>query len=362
MTTQPQVRYFLGANSPQGYFFLHHQLLDPAHAECIYILKGGAGCGKSYLMKEVAERAEASGLSVEYIACANDLQSLDAVLIPGKKAAVIDGTSPHVVEPQYPGLVEHYVNLERYYDPGGLRPLRGEIAACMGDMKSCYNRAARCLRAASEIEEDIRSVLLTHALEERIMRRAGGIAARELKNAGKEKRAAPGEVKQRFLSGITHAGAVCFFETADALCRRVFEFSDSYGLAHLMLTVILTAAVAAGYDVVACPSPMAPDRLEHLLIPGLSLAFVTSSPGLPYGKRPARRIRLDAMADGELLRRCKPKLRFSKKISAALTEEAVCALKQAKDDYDLLEGLCTPHVDFAGVREAADEVSAGILE
>ena len=70
-----------------------------------------------------------------------------------------------------------------------------------------------------------------------------------------------------------------------------------------MLTHLAAGALASGHDVIVCPSPLFPDRMEHLLIPSLSLAFVSASPSLPYPKRPYRRIRLDAMADAELLRR-----------------------------------------------------------
>ncbi len=133
-------------------------------------------------------------------------------------------------------------------------------------------------------------------------------------------------------------------------------------MAHIMLTHLLTAAVAAGHDVVACPSPMAPKRLEHLLIPGLSLAFLTSSPAMPYGKRPARRIRLDAMADGELMRRSKPRLRFSRKVSTALLDEAVSSLLQAKTIHDELEVLYNPHVDFKEVYAAGDAIAAQLLQ
>jgi len=360
MTTEPQVRYFLGANSPLGFYSLYKQLIDPACAESIYILKGGAGCGKSSLMKRVAEQIEAAGLSVEYIYCSGDLTSLDAILIPQKKAAIVDGTAPHVVEPQYPGLIEHYVNLERCYDVKGLSPLRNEIMECINSCKSCYSRAYHCLNAAAEIEQDLRAILATPLLEEQIAKRAKGILSRELR--GKGKGAAPGSIKQRFLSGITHDGVVCFFDTADALCKRVYELADSYGLAHIMLTHLLTAVVAAGHDVIACPSPMAPDRLEHLLIPDLSVAFITSSGAMHYSKRPDRRIRLDAMADGELLRRNKPRLRFSKKVSTALEEEAVSSLLQAKTLHDELEKLYNPHVDFGEVYASADAIIAQILE
>lgn len=43
MQAQPQVRFFLGANSPGGFYSLYDQLIDPAQAEEIYILKGGPG-------------------------------------------------------------------------------------------------------------------------------------------------------------------------------------------------------------------------------------------------------------------------------------------------------------------------------
>ena len=33
MTTEPKVRYYLGANSPNGFYSLYDQLLDPGEAE-----------------------------------------------------------------------------------------------------------------------------------------------------------------------------------------------------------------------------------------------------------------------------------------------------------------------------------------
>ena len=154
---------------------------------------------------------------------------------------------------------------------------------------------------------------------------------------------------QRFLGGVTWKGVLCQFETVDALCKRVYELADTYGLAHSMLTHLAAGALAAGHDVIVCPSPLFPDRMEHLLIPSLSLAFVSAS---PY-----RRIRLDAMADAELLRRNKARLKFSRKVSAALVEEAVDSLAQAKAMHDELEGLYNPHVDFDRVYQTAQAIT-----
>ena len=178
-----------------------------------------------------------------------------------------------MVEAKCPGAVEHYVNLDSCYDSVALSPLRQELMACTADYKNCYRRAYRCLSAAAQIAEDLRSTLLTPALEAKMQKRAAGILSREVRRSKKQ---LPGRVTQRFLSAITHAGPQFLFETTKLQCPRIYELADNYGLAHTMLSHLLAGFTAAGYDVVACPSPMAPERLEHLLIPSLELAFLTS--------------------------------------------------------------------------------------
>ncbi|MBE6973459.1 MAG: hypothetical protein E7440_06235 [Ruminococcaceae bacterium] len=262
-----------------------------------------------------------------------------------------------MVEPKYPGVVEHYVNLECCYDSTSLAPLRREIMGCMTDYKACYHRAYRCLDAAAQVAQDIRATLLTPVLEEKMQKRASGILNREVR---RKKDAMPGTVTQRFLSAITHAGPMSLFPTAQAQCSRIYELADSYGLCHPMLTCLLSGITAAGYDVVACPSPMAPDRLEHLLVPQLSLAFLSTSPAVPFSDHPYRRIRLDAMAGTENLRRSRPRLRFAKKVSASLIDEAVASLAQAKSMHDELEALYNPHVDFSRVDAVARDIIARI--
>ena len=49
MSQTYQIQYFLGANSPQGFYSLYDQLLPTETANAIYIIKGGPGCGKSTL-------------------------------------------------------------------------------------------------------------------------------------------------------------------------------------------------------------------------------------------------------------------------------------------------------------------------
>ena len=99
MTALPHIEYFLGANSPTGFYSLYPQLLPPEQARAIYILKGGPGCGKSTLMRRVGARMEEKGMETEYILCSGDPASLDALLLPELGVAIVDGTAPHGTAP-----------------------------------------------------------------------------------------------------------------------------------------------------------------------------------------------------------------------------------------------------------------------
>ena len=70
---------------------------------------------------------------------------------------------------------------------------------------------------------------------------------------------------------------------------------------------------------------------------------------MDYGKKPYRRIRLDAMTETG----GRTRLRFQARMAALLREEAVTALKDAKASHDRLEAVYNPYVDFDGVRELA---------
>lgn len=359
MAECPKIQYFLGANAPTGFYSLYSELMPPERAQCIYLIKGGPGCGKSTLMRLVGTEMEAAGLHTEYILCSGDPDSLDALILPQLGVALADATAPHVLEPKYPGAVERYLNLGECYDTAGLRPLRQAIIDHMKDYPNCYKRAYRCLKASAELSEDIRSILLTPDLQQRLARRANTILHRELRV---RKPLSTGHIKQRFLSAITHQGPLCLFETVQAQCPVVYELHNLYGLAHELLLPLLTGAVESGHDVIACPDPMAPDRLAHLLLPEVGLAFVSSSPVMPYPGTPIRRIRLDTGNDTAPLRENRSRLRFARKVSAALIEEAVSSLSQAKAMHDELEALYNPYVDFDRVHQLADRVSEEILQ
>ncbi|BAK99299.1 hypothetical protein OBV_21010 [Oscillibacter valericigenes Sjm18-20] len=336
--------FFLGANGGDGFQSLFDRLAGE-HTYDLMILKGGPGVGKSTFLSSVGEAMEEVGERVEYLRCSGNPDSLDGLVLPDMACAAVDGTAPHTLEPNYPAAVDRIVDLGRFYDLMAAKASRDEIVALIQKHRQANDRAYRCLKAARQVELETVAAGQKAFDFQRADRRLDGIIARELRKKGGE----PGRTDYRFLGGITCRGTVWRFDSVDALCTRVYELTDRWELAGPLLERLRKTAADRGWNVIACPSPEEPARLEHLLIPGLELGFVTSRPGMEYGKKPTRRIRLDALTHTEEQGR----ERLLRRMAASLREEAVSALWDAKIAHDALEAVYNPYVDFDGVRALA---------
>ena len=67
------------------------------------------------------------------------------------------------------------------------------------------------------------------------------------------------------------------------------------------------------------------------------------------------------MADAEVCRLNRPRLRFTRRVASALLEEGIAGLAQAKEAHDRLERLYNPYVDFDSVSRTADQLARQIL-
>ena len=97
--------FFVGANSGEGFQNLFPEMVDLEDTYDLMVLKGGPGVGKATFMREIGRSMEQAGTPVEYLWCSGDPDSLDGVVLPELRCAVVDGTAPHVMEPKYPAAM-----------------------------------------------------------------------------------------------------------------------------------------------------------------------------------------------------------------------------------------------------------------
>lgn len=338
--------FFLGANSGLGFQNLFDKFCQTEDHFDLLVLKGGPGAGKSTMMKRIGKMMEERGEQVEYLHCSGDPDSLDGVNIPRIRTAIVDGTSPHVIEPRYPAAVERYVNLGQFYDIAAAKSARAEIMRRTDECSAAYRQAYRALGAARQME-DSADVLAAKGMDrERLLRRTKGIIAREIRGKGSGEGA-----MYRFLGSVTCKGIVERLDSVENLCPRIYILYDSFSLAAPMLQGIYEAARARGYGVILCPDPEHTERLRHLLIPELGLGFVTVGQDAECGVTPYRRIHINEMVSPEHMKHWKGRLKLLQKMKKTLQQEGIQALNEAKAAHDALEALYHPYIDIAGLDE-----------
>lgn len=343
-------QYFLGSNSCSGFYSLFEKFTAEDSIENLYIIKGGPGCGKSSFMRSIASAMKDEGLDVEFVLCTGDIDSLDGIYIPAVKTAYLDGTAPHVLEPRYAGIYEAYVNMGIYYDSPTITAHFEEIKRYTDLYKGFYEKAYNCLEAAERFQKGIYDKLFTEKTFSTIARRTQGIIARELKKTGRSR----GKVKYRFISALCSNGYICRYDTASSYCNNLYVIDNDFGLAPYLINPVCQAALSRGYDVIKCPSPFTPAVTEHILIPELSLGFVSSCKSTTCTAQQYKHIRLDSLIDKETLRKNRRYYRSQTALRNALMEKAYEYLKNAGLIHEEIERIYNPGVDFAGVYALAE--------
>ncbi len=322
--------FFLGANSKDGFVSLFPALQSEDRR--LYAVKGGPGCGKSTLIGRLADRL---GGPTEYIYCSSDPGSLDGALLEG--IAILDGTSPHVLEPTFPGCGGDYLPLPPLKDTAVLAGQAPALYALQAAAKAHYAQAYRLLKAAALLREGRREHL-GPLLRRDPLSRLPALLREIPKGPG------PGRLRRRFLDGLTPRGPLCLWDTVSQNFDRVIALEDPCGLCAPLLTGLLEGALARGQLVYGCYDPLEPDRLLHLLLPDCSLAFITRREALPFA--PARTIHPLAAIDRQELRRQRTTLRLKERMEQELLADATGHLAAAHSLHDRMEAIYKPHLDL----------------
>ncbi len=349
-------KYFLAANSCEGFVSRFEDCYDINEDISAYIIKGGAGCGKSTLMKYAATRCLDREMLPELLLCSSDPDSLDGVFLKDR-FVMLDGTLPHPVEPKLTGVSETLVDTGRFLNTALLKKNAEAIRYVNSKNKSEHKTASRYIKAAGEMLKDSFSLQEKYLKPGKLDSFARSLAKNYLpKKAGKN-----GKITYRFLSGITPKGVVFLSSTIEKVSDKQVIISDRHGgAANLILNSILELATSGGYDVIAVPSAFFPlTRTEHVIIPELRLAFCTEN-DYAHIKSDARRIHARRFEEKGFSAH-RGRLNFNKKAAKELLICACETLQKAKRSHDELEKFYIEAMDFDEYNKYAAKIIGKIL-
>lgn len=340
MQDSKDITYFYGCPTQDGF---SEEITGELFSKGIftYIIKGGAGTGKSSMMKKVADRFE----NVQRFICSSDPDSLDAIFLEDKGVAFVDGTSPHICEPVYPGVMQKIIDLGEFWDGEKLLSNKEKIIALTEENKRLHQMVRRYLRAVGGLFSDIYAIGENALLKPKLDSFCRRFSNRLLTKKGKD-----GRLLKRRITSITPDGLLTLTDVFKGL--KVYYVDDpTYACADRILKKVTSLALSKGYDVIVSTSVLSFDgQYEHIIIPELSVALTAKNID------GATKINSMRFYDKAILNEKKKRIRFSKSVLKELVTQISLILRSAKDIHDELEKYYIEAMDFDRVSELVNKL------
>lgn len=346
--------YFLGGQSPDGFRTDFDKLISEK-GYYTYILKGGAGTGKSTLIHSIAERFS-DRENADLYRCASDLNSLDAVVFNRSKAIVVDGTAPHTFDPEYPAVCQEIINLGELWDGEAIAANGEKIIALSEENKRLHLRSRRYIGACAALCTDTVQIASAAVNSEKLDGFALRLAA---KITGKSKRIREGRLHLRQLSAMTSDGYVTCPPPDD---YTVYLLNDPHQAGATALLGRLAAHILhGGHDVIASECHILCSPLyEHILIPELKTAVMTSSSFNGFTSENKLPINMKRFYINQELAAKKQRIGFNRRGAKELSEEAAFSIGAALKVHDELERFYSSAMNFAALKPIEERISAAV--
>jgi len=361
MTTPTIKKMFPGAITAKGFYSFYQYIVKNASAN-IYIIKGGPGVGKSTFMKKIAEEMVANGYDVELHCCSSDNHSLDAIVIPQLGIAVLDGTSPHIVDPQYPGAVDEIINFGDFWDKAYIKKAKAEIMECSHRNRRCYQFAYLCLQEALTALKEWEFYVAEHQdwnkVNQLYLEVEADLFCKRLNKLGKE--------RHLFAWGHTPQGKVHHIDSLVTNLKRLYTLDGQPGTGKsTFLANIARRAIIMGYDVEYYHNPLDPEKLDLIILPEPRIGLVNVSE--PYNYTPPAALSVISLNlnrfvnHGALSASQENIINCHRRVNEHIAR-AIDHLSKAKAEHDRLEQFYIPAMDFQAIEQKRRELVNNIME
>lgn len=352
-----QDTYFLGSPTSKGFLTSFDSVIKTDDM-FTYILKGGAGTGKSSLMKKVADEAEKHEAVMRFH-CSSDPDSLDAIVLKESGIAIVDGTSPHVFDPLVPGVNQIIINLGDHWDSKKLKENKESIVNAINANKSSLDRAGRFISAISNIFADTYHI----GSDSILIKKAESFLNRFKKKILAKKGNGNGITRLFQMSALTRYGYLTYTETFEGYSDIYYLKDDYFAVTDLILKSIADEAVSRGFDVICSPCQLLGyECFEHLLIPELSVAIISASPITDIPLKNGKIINTARFYDKKLIAQKKSRLKLNKATCDKLCKETSLTLNHAKIIHDEIEKYYIDAMDFGKINAVIEKIISDIKD
>jgi len=268
---------FAGVSASGGFINFFDDILPLSSAKQRFFLKGSSGSGKSTFIKKIATKFETAGFDCERFHCANDIESLDALAVPGKGLSIIDATAPHSLDPEIPIAIDKIIDFSQFIDESKIKPYMEELKSLQRSKKLLNKKASNYLAAvgniyqANTLTKPIPNKALVNETLQIWLKFLDAYAINGIY----------GQNRRLFLSALTPDGYVNFTDYYFKNCK-IYGLCADMQENSAFLAKLRDESNARGIDTISFHCPFATGSLEHLYLPAAAVAFVTADKRFGY--------------------------------------------------------------------------------
>lgn len=348
---------FPGGNTCYGFYSFYDYITSPS-VKRKYILKGGPGVGKSVFMTKMGDEFFQRGFNVEYHWCSSDPNSVDGLVIGDNEVCFLDGTSPHVVEPKYPGAVDEIIDLGRFWEPSLIAENKDNIIKLTELISLNFARAYLRLKESNIAYTELKTYYEEAVDIEAVKRNIVALADDFISNCSSE-----GKTRHLFPGAISPAGLVTKIGSVIGKNTTLFAVTGSPGtgikdlFSHVAQLININSISAQIYH-----NPFNPEEIDIIFIPAKQVAlvdyanfFFTYSSEISSSKY-KRQLDFDKfLAEDKLSLNAKNINAAQNRIEEGL-KDAVAFISKAKKLHDQLESCYVPAMNFDAVELYRQEI------
>ena len=343
--------FFAAANSGEGFKSFYREIFSPEKLLRRYLIKGGAGSGKSTLMRRVAEHASERGHRVEYYYCSSDYTSLDGIVIDGR-VALVDSTAPHILEPELAGATDEIVDTGLFWDSRALSAQKDRIAELSARKGECYRGAYRYLEAALALDRRSRELMHRYVRSDKLRRAAARAVASIPDGSGYSL-----EVGIRSSVGMKGRYSL---DTYEKEAKRLVSVSDCYCAGGLFISALIDEARRKGFRVRVSFDPVSTDIPDAVLFEESGTCFVVGA-GEAESKINMKRFFSFSRSSAQA-RVARAEFRADRRLYDGLLEYACERLAEAGEAHFELERIYGECMDFEAESRYCESLAARVLD
>ncbi|MHC6178517.1 PRK06851 family protein [Clostridium sp. JNZ X4-2] len=264
--------FFTGGNTWEGLHLFSDFITNQKTLNKKFFFKSKSMLLKSSLMENISEYFNKNGYDIECYHCPYDENLLDGIIIKKLNIALLNSSLLNVIDSQ---LSYEILDLEENLNKNNFEGYVEKENCINAEIKNISKRSYRFIKTAKLMQEDWEHYNKDAVDYSKLTATMEDLGSKILPDVSPGNQ---GKSSHLFATALTRNGIVSFIDTLYNDMDKVYVLNGDPGTGKtLVLRTLYEEAVKRGLYVEVYHHPLITDKIDHIIIPRLNTAVITSN-------------------------------------------------------------------------------------